>query len=158
MRHAIAACGGGLPADALPALAQRLREQPRCAATRFLAGCACFDAGAAAHAVRHMMVAYHADPQLEAASLLVFCGLYRVSRPGVPWLRVVLDTWQEFRRPEFDRRPTERALLDAFPAPRPGPTAGIEARLYRLPMRGLRGQLLSGAFVPGPADEPAIPA
>ncbi len=132
------------PADRLPALlADRLAADPRCPVTRFLLGCQGFDRGRVATAVRHMMVAHHSAPQLESAALLVFAGLNWLQRRGAPLLPVLLDTWDEFRRPEFDRLPLERRLLDAFAAPDPGlaRVGPLAWRLWRLPMRTLRQQL-----------------
>lgn len=132
------------PAEALSALLEeRLASEPRCPVTRYLLGCQCFDRGRAATAVRHMMIAHHAEPQLQSAALLVFAGLNCVSRRGAALLPVLLETWEEFRRPEFDRLEKEQALLDVFARSAPGlehmpPLAG---RLWRLPIPVLRAQI-----------------
>jgi hypothetical protein len=70
-----------------------LKDSPRCAVTRFLAGCEAFDAESPAIAVRHMMVAHHSQPQLQAAALLVFAGLSRVQHTDQPLLSTLLETW-----------------------------------------------------------------
>lgn len=132
------------PAERLgPLLAQGLAADPRCPITRYLLGCHCLDRGYPALAVRHFMVAHHAESQLQSAALLAFAGLSWVSRRPERLLPVLLDTWEEFRRPEFDRYPKERRLLDAFSAPDPGlehvPT--LARRLWRLPIRILRAQV-----------------
>ncbi len=133
-----------LPAERLaPALEESLAADPRCPVTRYLLACWCFDHARPATAVRHMMIAHHAEPQLQSAALLAFAGLNWVSRRGTLLLPVLLETWEEFRRPDFDRYARERALLDAFAAPDPGlaqlpPLAG---RLWRLPIAGLRRQI-----------------
>lgn len=132
------------PAEELGArLDARLTEWPRCPVARFVAGCLSFDRGRPATAVRHMMVAHHAEPQLESAALLAFAGLNFVSRRGAPLLAVLLDTWEEFRRPQFDRYPLERLLLDGFAEPDPGlhQAPQLAARLWRLPIRMLRAQI-----------------
>lgn len=124
-------------------LADRLAQAPRCAVARYLAACRCFDSGRPAHAVRHMMVAHHAEPQFESAGLLVFAGLNWVSRQQQPLLAVLLATWEEFRRPEFDRRRRERALLDALAEPIDGleRLSVLARRLWRIPIQTLRHQL-----------------
>lgn len=131
------------PEELPAALAVHVEVAPRCAVTRYLLGCVCFDRGRSATAVRHLMVAHHAEPQLQSAALLVFAGLNWVSRRGAKLLPVLLDTWQEFRRPEFDCRRRERELLDAFQEPDPGlaQVGPLARRLWRLPIRTLRGQL-----------------
>ncbi len=132
------------PRDQLAAsLAGRLAVEPRCAVTRYLLGCYCFERGQAATAVRHMMVAHHAEPQLQSAALLVFAGLNWVGRRGARLLPVLLETWEEFRRPEFDRSVRERLLLDAFAAPDPGSEhlPPLARRLWRLPIQALRAQI-----------------
>ena len=132
------------PADQLGALlAERLAHDPRCAVTRYLLGCQGFDRGRSATAVRHMMVAHHVEPQFQSAALLVFAGLNWVGRRGAALLPVLLDTWEEFRRPEFDRLSRERLLLDAFAAPDPGlaQMPPLARRLWRLPVRTLRAQI-----------------
>jgi hypothetical protein len=132
---------GGDEMDAL--LKARLRDAPRCPIARYLAGCRSFDRGLPASGVRHMMVAHHADPGLESAALLVFAGLHACQDPSEPLLSVVLDTWEEFRRPEFDRCRRERHLLDAFaqPFPAAAEASSLARRLWRLPLRALRRQL-----------------
>jgi hypothetical protein len=127
-------------ADALRA---RLRERPRCGAGRYLLGCEFLDQGLPASAVRQMMVAHHVDPALESAALLVFAGLDCVSRTGTLLLPALLDTWEEFRRPDFDRTRTERVLLDAFDEPLTGVSglSPLARRLWRLPIRTLRAQI-----------------
>jgi len=124
-------------------LEESLRTRPRCPVTRYLAACQCFDRGRSGVAVRHLMVAHHAEPDLESAALLVFAGLNWVSRRGAALLPVLLDTWEEFRRPEFDRHLKERALLDAFAEPDPGlaQVAPLARRLWRLPIATLRAQI-----------------
>jgi hypothetical protein len=131
-------------ADELGArLEQQLRGDPRCPVTRYVAGCWSFDAGRPATAVEHLMIAHHAEPELESAALLVFAGLNWVSRPSVPLLPVLLQTWEEFRRPEFDRSAKERALLDAFSAGAAGQPDQpvLTRRLWRVPIALLRAQL-----------------
>jgi len=131
-------------ADKLPALLQRvLVTEPRCPITRYLLGCYCFDRGRPATAVRHMMVAHHAEPAFPSAALLAFAGLNWVSRTEAPLLPVLLETWEEFRRPEFDRSRKERSLLDAFADPDPGleHVAPLARRLWRLPIQTLRAQI-----------------
>lgn len=124
-------------------LHQRLCEEPRCAVTRYLAGCQCFDRGHPALATRHMMVAHRVEPCFQSAALLAFAGLTWTSRPQAPLLPVLLDTWEDFRRPEFDRFPRERRLLDCFAEPAPGRdgVADLARRLWRLPIRTLRAQI-----------------
>lgn len=132
------------PADELTErLEARLREQPRCAAARYLAACQCFDRGRSALAVRHMMIAHHAEPDLQSAALLVFAGLNWIGRRGAMLLPVLLDTWEEFRRPEFDRYRKERILLDACSESQPGLelTPPLARQLWRLPIRTLRAQI-----------------
>ena len=89
------------------------------------------------------MVAHHALPQLESAALLVFAGLNWVAQRGSSLLPVLLATWEEFRRPEFDRQREERLLLDAFAQPDPGLTqvSPLARRLWRLPVQTLRAQI-----------------
>lgn len=124
-------------------LQQRLRDAPRCPVARYLAGCVGFDRGRSAIGVRHMMVAHHAEPQLQSAALLAFAGLTWVGRRGVALLPVLLETWEAFRRPAFDRYPIERRLLDALdvPAPELAHAGATAQRLWRLPIRLLRQQL-----------------
>jgi len=125
------------------ALSEWLESQPRCPVGRYLLGCACFDAGRAATAVQHMMIAHHAEPALESAALLVFAGLKSSARRGVLLLPTLLETWEEFRRPEFDRTRRERLLLDAFAEADAGIGAApaLVRRLWRLPIRSLRTQI-----------------
>lgn len=132
------------PAERLPAqLEARLRDQPRCAVTRYLLACHCFDRGRVATAVRHLMIAHHAEPEFESAALLVFAGLNWIGRQQALLLPVLLDTWEEFRRPEFDRRPRERRFLDALAEADPGvqSVAPLAGRLWRLPIQTLRAQI-----------------
>lgn len=130
--------------EALPALlAERLAADPRCPVTRYLLGCQELERARPAAAVRHYMVAHHAEPAYQSAALLAFAGLNWLRRRGDPLLAVLLDTWEEFRRPEFDRTRRERRLLDALAGPDPGlaPVSGLARRLWRLPVRTLRAQL-----------------
>lgn len=132
------------PSERLTALLEaRVLVEPRCAVTRYLLGCQCFDRGRSATAVRHLMIAHHVDVQLQSAALLVFAGLNWVSRRGAQLLPVLLETWEEFRRPEFDRTRRERLLLDAFAAPDPGleTMPPLARRLWRLPMQVLRAEI-----------------
>lgn len=106
-------------------------------------GCHCLDRGCPALAVRHMMIAHHAEPDLESAALLVFAGLSWVGRRTTPLLAVLLQTWEEFRRPQFDRFPRERLLLDLLaqePLPA-GSLSPLARRLLRLPIPALRRQI-----------------
>jgi hypothetical protein len=130
--------------EQLPALLQqRLAAEPRCPVAHYLLGCQCLDRGRPAQGVRHLMLAYHAEPRLQSAALLVFAGLNWISRRGTPLLPVLVETWEEFRRPDFDRFPYERRLLDALAEPDPGlERVGVLAgRLWRLPVRTLRAEL-----------------
>ena len=132
------------PAEELPAaLHRRLAAQPRCPVARYLLGCHCFDHGLPATGVQHFMIAHHAEVQLQSAALLAFAGLTWVGRSGAPLLPVLLDTWEEFRRPEFDRHPIEQALLNAFAAPDPelAQLPDLARRLWRLPFATLREQI-----------------
>jgi hypothetical protein len=132
------------PGEQLAArLEARVAAEPRCAVARYLLGCQCFERGRAALGVRHMMIAHHAAPELQSAALLVFAGLNWVSRRGAALLPVLLDTWEEFRRPQFDRFARERALLDAFAEEDPGLHGApqLAGRLWRLPIRALRAQI-----------------
>jgi hypothetical protein len=90
-----------------------------------------------------MMIAHHAEPDYESAALLVFAGLSWVSRESAPLLRVLLDTWEEFRRPAFDRYPRERVMLDALAETLPGldSASSLAQRLWRLPIQTLRAQI-----------------
>ena len=125
------------------ALRERMQQRPRCGVVRYLLGCELLDQGLPATAVRQMMVAHHVEPALESAALLVFAGLDCVSRNGALLLPALLDTWEEFRRPEFDRTRKERALLDAFDEPLTGVSglSPLARRLWRLPIRTLRAQI-----------------
>ena len=132
------------PADAWPQLAaQRFPAEPHCAISRYLLGCYHYDRGRPATGVRQFMIAHHALPQLQSAALLAFAGLNWVVRRRDPLLVVLLQTWDEFRRPEFDRYPRERALLDALAAQDPGLSTlpPLARRLWRLPIQGLRTQI-----------------
>jgi hypothetical protein len=132
------------PAERLPELlAERLATEPRCPPTRYLLGCRCYNQGQPATAARHLMIAHHAEPQLQSAALLAFAGLNWVNRRGTPLLPVLLETWEEFRRPEFDRLPLERTLLDAFAVPDPGlaQLPSLARLLWRLPIPMLRAQI-----------------
>lgn len=131
------------PDGRLAYLNERLRRMPRCAVARYVLACHCFDRGRPATAVRHMMIAHHAEPDFESAALLVFAGLSWVTREGTPLLAVLLDTWEEFRRPEFDRYPRERALLDGLAETLPGisSASALAQRLWRLPIQTLRSQI-----------------
>ncbi len=117
--------------------------EPRCPVTRYLLGCDALDRGRIATAVRHMMVAHHAEPDFESAALLVFAGLKWGPQRTRPLLPVLLETWDEFRRPGFDRTRRERLLLDAFSEPLdlPGPLSTLARRLWRLPVQSLRVQI-----------------
>lgn len=123
--------------------AARLAVEPRCPITHYLLGCQGFDRRRSATAVRHLMIAHHAAPGLQSAALLVFAGLNWISRHDAPFLSVLLETWEEFRRPTFDHYPLERRLLDAFARPDPGLelVAPLARRLWRLPIRTLRAQI-----------------
>jgi len=131
------------PATLAEGLGQRLHDQPRCPVARYLSACQCLDRGRAALAVRHLMIAHHAEPALESAALLVFAGLNWVSRRGAALLPVLLETWEEFRRPEFDRYRKERILLDAFAQPGEGleHVSPLARRLWRLPIQTLRAEI-----------------
>ncbi len=139
----VRAYASGEPEQRVPHLEQRLCSHPRCPVARYLLACHCFDRGRCALAVRHMMIAHHAEPALESAALMVFAGLNWMTRRSVKLLPVLLDTWVEFRRPEFDRYRKERLLLDALAEP----LAGLEhlsplaQRLWRLPLVTLRTQI-----------------
>jgi hypothetical protein len=125
------------------ALNERVAREPRCSVARYLLGCWCFDHGRPATAVRHLMIAHHAEPQLQSAALLAFAGLNGANRRGEPLLPVLLETWEEFRRPEFDCCPREVLLLDAWAAPDPGleRLPALARRLWRLPIQTLRAQI-----------------
>lgn len=138
-----------------PALKARLAAAPRCAASRYILGCLELDRGRPATAVRHFMIAQHAEPQFQSAALLVFAGLNWIGRRGAPFLAVLLDTWEEFRRPQFDVFRKERYLLDRFAEPLPASREfpPLAQRLWRLPIRVLRlqiGDTLQSREVPYP--------
>lgn len=130
-------------------LAAHSAADPRCAVTRYLLATHCFERGRPAMGVRNMMIAYHAEPDLQSAALLAFAGLNWIGCPRKLLLPVLLETWEEFRRPEFDRTRKERLLFDAFCEPEPldaMPVANaggddLARRLWRLPIRMLRAQI-----------------
>lgn len=133
-------CGGVEYAEWLH---RRLERRPHCAVTRYILGCHCLDRNRIAQGVRHMMIAHHGEPAFESAALLVFAGLNWVDCREAALLPVLLNTWEEFRRPEFDRNAKERRLLDAFdeqPLPRDA-LSTLARRLWRLPIRSLRAQI-----------------
>ena len=139
-------------------LRRRLETEPRCPVTRYLLACHCFDRGRRAQAVRHMMIAHHAEPALESAALLVFSGLNWINRPATELLPVLLDTWEEFRRPEFDRHHQERRLLDAFAQLRDelNGVSSLARRLWRLPIRTLRSQIREAVRSPNAGLYPLL--
>lgn len=124
-------------------LLERLAQTPRCPLTRYLIGCDAWDRDRPASATRHFMIAYHAEPRLASAALLVFAGLVYFSRSDQSLLHAIEQAWGDFRRPEFDVSLRERRLLDALDAPPPsGPPARVEyASFWRLPIARLRGEL-----------------
>lgn len=128
----------------------RLAQAPRCPVSRYLLGCDEWDHGRPANATRHFMIAYHAEPRLGSAALLVFAGLVYFSRPDSPLLEAIQQAWDEFRRPGFDIWPRERRLLDSLEAPPPaGPPARAEyAAFWRLPIARLRGELRAAWTAP----------
>lgn len=130
-------------AEFVARLARHLDDEPRCPIAHYLLACDCFDRERCAQAVRHMMIAHHAEPAFESAALLVFAGLNWLNRRGAALLPVLLDTWVEFRRPEFDRHRKERRLLDAFAKPMQGlnGVSPLARCLWRLPIRTLRAQI-----------------
>jgi hypothetical protein len=137
-------CYAQTPRDQLvAALDARLAAEPRCAVARYVLGCHGLDRGQTATAVRHLMIAHHAEPQFQSAALLVFAGLNWIGRHGARLLPVLLETWEEFRRPEFDRTAKERLLLDALAEPDPGlgHMPPLARRLWRLPIQALRAQI-----------------
>jgi hypothetical protein len=105
-----------------------------------------------------MMTAHHAEPALESAALLVFAGLNWCRRGETPLLPVMLDTWVEFRRPEFDRRRKERKLLDLFAEPHEGldGVSPLARKLWRLPIRALRAQIREAVRTPEEAPYPLL--
>jgi hypothetical protein len=135
-----------------------LAAQPRCPVTRYLLACRCLDAGRVALAVRHLMIAHHAEPRFESAALLVFAGLNWVGQRGAALLPVLLATWEEFRRPQFDRTWPERLLLDACAQPEPalGEAPLLARRLWRLPIQTLRGQIREAMPSPAAAIYPLL--
>jgi hypothetical protein len=141
-------------------LAAALAENPRCPITRYLLACQGFDRGRSALATRHMMIAHHAEPQLESAALLAFAGLNWIARRGTALLLVLLDTWEEFRRPEFDRCRVERRLLDAFAESEPGlaHVSPLARRLWRLPIHTLRAQIRQAVLARDATPHPLLSA
>lgn len=139
--------GAGRAAHLTPDLCEKLEARLSSDARRpianYLLACDAFDRGHCATGVRRMMIAHHAEPALESAALLVFAGLNWGRRREAPLLEVLLDTWEEFRRPEFDRRRKERRLLDVFAEPHDGldGVSPLARRLWRLPIRTLRAQI-----------------
>lgn len=111
-------------------------------------------------AVRHLMIAHHVEPQLESAALLAFTGLNWIERPTAALLPIMLETWEEFRRPDFDRTARERHLLDAWAEDAPDfePEAPLARRLWRLPIRTLRMQLREALVSPDPHRYPQLSA
>ncbi|MFQ5807340.1 MAG: hypothetical protein ACE5I3_12910 [Phycisphaerae bacterium] len=139
-------------------LEHRLKSEPRCPVTRYLLACHCFDRRRCAQAVQHMMTAHHAEPAFESAALLVFAGLNWASQRKAACLPVLLDTWEEFRRPEFDRHRKERRLLDAFAKPREelNGVSPLARRLWRLPIRTLRAQIREAVLSPNAGQYPLL--
>lgn len=134
----------GLPPEERYCAARaRLAAQPRCPVAGYLAACHEFDTGRPATAVRRMMVVHHAEPSLESAALLVFAGLNWSGRREHPLLEVLVSTWEEFRRPEFDRTPREQELLGQFAEAGQGlpQVSPLARRLWRLPLETVRVQL-----------------
>jgi len=128
-----------------------LERRPGCPVLRYLLACQRLDRGQVASAVRDLMIAYHGCPQLESASLLVFAGLNWIAQRCRLLLPVLLETWHEFRRPQFDRTRLERYLLNAFAEPDPGLTnvSALARRLWRLPIKTLRAQIREAVRSPG---------
>lgn len=128
-------------------LALRLGRHPRCPVARYVAGCRCFDLGLPAHATRNFMIAHHAEPQFESAALLAFTGLAWISRRDVTLLDALIGTWEEYRRPAFDRSPREQRLLDGFRLDTRAETAGQGelSRFWRLPIRTVHHELRARA-------------
>lgn len=139
----IASLSGGPPEQMRQRLYTRLLAEPACPVTRYLLGCSEFERGRPATAVEHLMIAHRGEPTLESASLLVFAGLNWIGRRPSALLPVLLDTWEEYHRPEFDRSPRERVLLDALAAPADGldRMSPLARQLWRLPIATLRSQL-----------------
>jgi hypothetical protein len=96
------------------------------------------------------MIAYRIYPAFESAAFLVFAGLNWLGQRDSSLLAILLETWEEFRRPRFDRHPDERALLDALSEPDPGLTSRcmLAGRLWRLPIGTLRAQLRAALTLP----------
>ena len=124
-------------------LEARVAASPQCALTRYALACQYFDHGRVAQAVRQMMPAHHIEPRLESAALLVFTGLNLVRRRSGPMLDVLLETWNDYGKPPFDRFVAERRILDAF-AESTRAIAGaapLARHFWRLPIRSLRQEL-----------------
>jgi hypothetical protein len=127
-------------------IAAVLAGAPGCGLTRYVAACRCLDDGLPAAAARHFMLAHHAECELESASLLAFACLLHSGKRSQPFIETLRTTWEEFRRPAFDRTPTETAILDALAdASRPAGLAAPLAEFWRLPSRVLREQIRSQA-------------
>ena len=142
---------GLAPPDLRSAAASALRDQPRCAASRYLFGCLEFDAGRPAHGVREWMIAYHAKPYFSSAALLVFSGLNYIAASSDSLLRALLESWVEYRRPKFDDSPQERALLDALAidaSPPPPRLSALGRQVWRLPIRRLRSEIQAAVALP----------
>lgn len=131
------------PAERAASLRKRLQHHAACPVASYLMACHCIDQGRMATGVRHFMVAHHSEPQLQSAAVLVFAGLAWSLRQNEELLPVLLDTWEEFRRPHFDQLPRERLLLDAFDEAEPGLDAvsPLARGLWRLPIKTLRSQI-----------------
>ncbi len=129
--------------DRLARANRRLQDDPRCAVSRYVAGCACFDRDSAATGVRHFMIAHHAEHRFHSAALLAFAGLNWIARPHDPLLDVLLATCDEYPRLIWDHDPLERLLLDAFTQDAPARTAQAPRlkQLARLPISNLRKQI-----------------
>jgi hypothetical protein len=138
--------------------AETLEDQPRCPVSRYVAGCCAFDLGRAAMAVRQMMIAHHAEPALESAALLAFSGLSWIEQLNRPLLSVLVETWEEFRRPQFDRTRKERLLLDmaASRVSEPGHVSALARSLWRLPLESVRAQLRRLASERDAAEHPLL--
>ena len=158
LRQLLETYRGCAPGELGERLRARLAEEPHCAVSRYLWACQCFDRGRLGEGVRDFMVAHHLEPQLRSAALLALAGLCWVVRREEPLLPVLLDAWEEFRRPSFDRLPLERLVLDAFaePAPEHGRLAPLARRLWRLPVQGLRAQLRQALAATEPGRFPLL--